>query len=306
MMRAAIIINPATADVPALRESVEKTLTGAGWSTPFWLETTPDDPGLGMAEAAVAAGVQLVVICGGDGTIMACLGALVGTDVPVALLPLGTGNLLARNLGVPTRLEDALAVAVNGVDRRIDLGRIADQPFAVMAGIGFDAAMMADASEGMKRLAGWPAYVASGLRHLRDPVMNVQLRIDDGPPLRRSARCRAGRQCRTAAGRPRAAAGRGARRRTPRCRRRGAADAARLDPIGLAGNSRRSHAGSAPGTILWPHSSDRGRPERAPADGRRGHRRRAESRRADRARRTGYPRSATGGNGRLTSVRSLK
>ena len=57
-----------------------------------------------------------------------------------------------------------------------------------MAGIGFDAAMMADASEGMKRLAGWPAYVASGLRHLRDPVMNVQLRIDDGPPLRRSAR----------------------------------------------------------------------------------------------------------------------
>ena len=102
MMRAAIIINPATADVPALRESVEKTLTAAGWSTPFWLETTPDDPGLGMAEAAVAAGVQLVVICGGDGTIMACLGALVGTDVPVALLPLGTGNLLARNLGVPT------------------------------------------------------------------------------------------------------------------------------------------------------------------------------------------------------------
>ena len=57
-----------------------------------------------------------------------------------------------------------------------------------MAGIGFDAAMMADASAGMKRLAGWPAYVASGLRHLRDPVMRVQLRIDDGPPLRRPAR----------------------------------------------------------------------------------------------------------------------
>ena len=162
MMRAAIIVNPATADEPALRESAAKTLAAAGWSTPFWLETTPDDPGLGMAEAAVAAGVQLVVICGGDGTIMACLGALVGTDVPVALVPLGTGNLLARNLGVPTEFADALAVAVNGVDRRIDLGRVGDQRFAVMAGIGFDAAMMADASEDMKRLAGWPAYVASG------------------------------------------------------------------------------------------------------------------------------------------------
>ncbi len=188
MMRAAIIVNPATTDVPALREQVDKTLTAAGWSTTLWLETTPTDPGPGMADAAVAAGVQLVVICGGDGTVMACLGALAGTDLPVALLPIGTGNLLARNLGVPIQLEDALAVAVDGVDRHIDLGRIADQPFAVMAGIGLDAAMMADTSEDLKGIIGWPAYVAGGLRHLRDPVMRVQLTIDGSPPLRRSAR----------------------------------------------------------------------------------------------------------------------
>jgi YegS/Rv2252/BmrU family lipid kinase len=188
MKRAAIILNPATADVSALREAVEETMPAAGWSKPMWLETTPEDPGAGMAETAVAAGVQLVVICGGDGTIMACLGALADTDVPIALLPLGTGNLLARNLGVPIDLADALAVAVNGEDRRIDLGRVGDQPFSVMAGIGFDAAMMADASEGLKQLAGWPAYVVSALRHLRDPVMQVQLRIDDNPPLRRTAR----------------------------------------------------------------------------------------------------------------------
>ena len=130
MMRAAIIVNPAKADVPAPWEQVDKTLA-AGWSTPLWLETTPEDPGRGMAEAAVAAGVELVVICGGDGTVMGRLGALVGTDVPVAVVPLGTGNLLARNLGVSTRFADALAVAVNGVDRRIDLGRVGDQPFAV-------------------------------------------------------------------------------------------------------------------------------------------------------------------------------
>src|SRR5258705_8171559 len=188
MMRAAVIINPATADVVALRKTMEETLTAAGWSTPMWLETTPEDPGAGMAEAALAAGVQLVAICGGDGTIMACLGTLAGKDVPVALLPLGTGNLLARNLGVPIELADALAVAVRGEDRRIDLGRVGDQPFSVMAGIGFDAAMMADASGGMKKFSGWPAYVVSGLRHLRDPVMRVQLRIDDNPPMRRPAR----------------------------------------------------------------------------------------------------------------------
>ena len=243
MMRAAVILNPATADVPALRKSVEKTLDAAGWSTPMWLETTPEDPGAGMAEAAVAAGVQLVVICGGDGTIMACLGALAGTDVPVALLPLGTGNLLARNLGVPIELADALAVAVNGVDRRIDLGRVGDQPFSVMAGIGFDAAMMADASEGMKttcRLACLcgqrpPAPARPGdagaAAHRRRPAA-----APAGPHG-------AGRQCRTAAGRPRAAAGRGGRRRPARRGRRGAADTARLDPVGVAGLSPRSHAG---------------------------------------------------------------
>src|SRR4029077_7682909 len=91
-------------------------------------------------------------------------------------------------LAIPLGLDESLDIAINGEDRRIDLGRLRDQPFAVMAGMGFDAAMMADTTEGMKRFAGWPAYVASALRHLRDPVMRVQLRIDGGPPLRRSAR----------------------------------------------------------------------------------------------------------------------
>ena len=187
-MRAAIIVNPAKSDVTEVRKQIDTTLAAAGWGPSLWLETTPEDPGLGMAEAAVAAGVQLVAICGGDGTVMACLGALAGTGLPVAIIPLGSGNLLARNLAIPLELDDALDVAVNGEDRRIDLGRVGDRPFVVMAGMGFDAAMMADTTESMKRFAGWPAYVVSALRHLRDPVMRVQLRIDGGPPLRRSAR----------------------------------------------------------------------------------------------------------------------
>jgi YegS/Rv2252/BmrU family lipid kinase len=170
------------------REQIDGTLTAAGWSPSLWLETTPQDPGRGMAEAAVAATVQLIVICGGDGTVMACLSGLADSGVPVAVIPVGSGNLLARNLGIPLGLDESLATAVDGMDRRIDLGRLGDQPFAVMAGMGFDAAMMADTTEGMKRFAGWPAYVVSGLRHLRDPVMRVRICIDDGPMLRRSAR----------------------------------------------------------------------------------------------------------------------
>jgi YegS/Rv2252/BmrU family lipid kinase len=186
-MRAAIIINPAKSEVGA-REQIDGALTAAGWSPSLWLETTPEDPGRGMAEAAVAATVQLIVICGGDGTVMACLSGLADSGVPVAIIPVGSGNLLARNLGIPLGLDESLATAVDGIDRRIDLGRLGDQPFAVMAGMGFDAAMMADTTEGMKRFAGWPAYVVSGLRHLRDPVMRVRICIDDGPMLRRSAR----------------------------------------------------------------------------------------------------------------------
>jgi len=187
-MRAAIIVNPAKSDAADLRTQVDTTLAAAGWSSSLWLETTQADPGFGMAEAAVEAGVQLVVICGGDGTVMACLDALSGSGLPVAVLPLGSGNLLARNLGIPLGIDESLDVAVNGDDRRIDLGRVGDQPFAVMAGMGFDAAMMADTTERMKRVAGWPAYVASALRHLRDPVIRVQLTIDDDPAVSRSAR----------------------------------------------------------------------------------------------------------------------
>src|SRR4029077_17946196 len=110
------------------------------------------------------------------------------TGLPVAIIPVGSGNLLARNLAIPLGLDESLDIAINGENRRVALGRLGDQPFAVMAGMGFDAAMMADTTEGMKRLAGWPGYVASALRHLRDPVMRVRLRIDGGPPLRRSAR----------------------------------------------------------------------------------------------------------------------
>jgi YegS/Rv2252/BmrU family lipid kinase len=187
-MRAAIIVNPAKSDVAEVRDQIDETLAAAGWSPSLWLETTPEDPGRAMAEAAVAATVQLVVVCGGDGTVMACLGGLADSGVPVAIIPVGSGNLLARNLGIPLGLDESLATAVDGEDRRIDLGRLGDQPFAVMAGMGFDAAMMADTTEGMKRFAGWPAYVVSGLRHLRDPVMQLRMRIDDGPTLRRSAR----------------------------------------------------------------------------------------------------------------------
>ena len=156
------------------------------------MRTTPDDPGEGLAREAVRLGAGLVLSAGGDGTVMAVARGLAHTGVPLGVLPAGTGNLLARNLDLPLDLPEALEVALTGRDRRLDLGCATgadgDRRFAVMAGIGFDAAMMADAPGRLKAALGWPAYVVSGARHLRDRPMTVELRLDDGPPLTRSAR----------------------------------------------------------------------------------------------------------------------
>lgn len=183
-----VVVNPSKfADGgEALRRSLRAATTGFG--EPQWVETTTEDPGRGPAEAAVAGGADLVLACGGDGTVRACADGLAGTGVPLGIVPAGTGNLLARNLGLPLDVSEALSVALFGADRVIDLGQVDGLRFAVMAGIGFDAAMVASASEQLKKRVGWAAYFVSGARHLRGEVMRFTLSLDDGPELPRRAR----------------------------------------------------------------------------------------------------------------------
>ena len=141
-----------------------------------------------MCRQARRAGCDLVFVVGGDGTVMAAATALACSDVPMAVVPLGTGNLLARNLGIPLDEEEALLVGLRGATRVIDVGAVGDRRFVVMAGLGFDAAMMRDAPEGLKRRMGWPAYVVSGSRHLRERRITLTLTIDDKPSVTRRAR----------------------------------------------------------------------------------------------------------------------
>ena len=111
---------------------------------------------------------ELVLVCGGDGTVAACAGALAGTGVAMALVPAGTGNLLARNLGIPLEAAD-------GARRRLRPGRArsstcstsAEQRFVVMAGLGFDAALIRDTDEQLKDRIGWLAYVGGMAKALR-------------------------------------------------------------------------------------------------------------------------------------------
>ncbi|WP_248965798.1 diacylglycerol/lipid kinase family protein [Sphaerisporangium perillae] len=134
-------MNPSKCDLDRYRADVTAELANLGWDASLWFETTPDDFGVGMTAKALAEKVDLVFASGGDGTVRGCAEALMGTDVPLAILPAGTGNLLARNLGLPGGLADAVRVGVEGETRSIDVGVLDGRPFVVMAGIGLDAVL---------------------------------------------------------------------------------------------------------------------------------------------------------------------
>lgn len=181
MTNSVLIVNAAKADAAAaaeLHDRVTRAFAQRGWPKPRLAMTTPDDSGAAAARAAVESGADLVVACGGDGTVNAVAEALAGTGVALGVLPLGTGNLVAGQLGIPGSLDEAVAVLLHGSDRRLDLGAVGDRVFVGMAGLGLDAAMIADTSERLKARVGWPAYVPSILRHLRDRGVWVTLRVD--------------------------------------------------------------------------------------------------------------------------------
>ncbi len=183
-----MVVNPVKlADPEKFRAAVRTAMTEHGWSEPRWLETTPDDPGEGQARTAAKGGADLVLACGGDGTVTAVAAGLAASGIPLAIIPLGTGNLLARNLGLPIDLGQALTVALTGGNRQLDVGVANGRLFLTMAGLGLDAKMLAGASEPVKRRFGWGAYVASALRHLWDRPMRLSLRTDSGSPLQRRA-----------------------------------------------------------------------------------------------------------------------
>ena len=236
-----MILNPIKVeDVGQFRTIVAEMAKESGWSEPTWQYTTIEDPGTGMAERAAVSGADLVMVCGGDGTVREVCAELAGTGIPVGIIPAGTGNLLARNLDIPLYLRSAIDVALNGQDRAIDLVNVGgdgieDTHFMVMAGMGFDAAIMEGVNEDIKKKIGWVAYVISGLKSLMFPAIKVEIQIDDERADRPPGPHRRGRQRRLPPGRHAAAARRGHRRRRARRGDPAPEEVPVLDPAGGAG-----------------------------------------------------------------------
>ena len=189
--RAAVIFNPIKEGVDELRTAITAAEQEHGYGETLWIETTEDDPGKGRPSRRSEEGVDLVIAAGGDGTVRAVAEGLGDNGLPVGLVPLGTGNLFARNLDIPVNdIPAAVALAFTGADRPIDvLEPASGGPTAptdtevslVMSGIGFDAAMISNTNPDLKKRVGWLAYVDAGIRAIpASKPFRVVHRMDNG------------------------------------------------------------------------------------------------------------------------------
>ncbi|WP_235830504.1 diacylglycerol/lipid kinase family protein [Arthrobacter cheniae] len=200
--RAALIINPIKATTIDVEGAVRRISAEDGWDEPLVIETTEDDPGHGQARQALDAGADLVIAAGGDGTVRCVAEELAGSGTMMALVPLGTGNLLARNLDIAVDDPDAaVEAAFRGTERSIDVVHVTvdraqdAHVFLVMAGLGYDAAIMSDTRDDLKDKVGWLAYVDAGIRNLPGRPARTTISVDGGKPFERRLRSVMGGNC---------------------------------------------------------------------------------------------------------------
>jgi diacylglycerol kinase (ATP) len=158
---------------------LRRTLEAEGVDDPLWCEVPKSRKAPAQVRRAVDDGAELVFAWGGDGMVQRCIDVLAGSDVALAVIPTGTANLFASNLGIPKDIELAVAIGLRGERRQLDVGRFNGERFGVMAGAGFDAAMIRDAGDGgLKDRFGRVAYVWTGSENLRSKPFRAAIKVD--------------------------------------------------------------------------------------------------------------------------------
>lgn len=167
--RAVLIFNPAARRMQArsgrLLQQVLSGLTAEGLNVQVTPTSGPGDA-TRLAREALAARCDVLVACGGDGTVNEVVGGVAGSDMPLLVIPGGTSNVLGREIGLPRDLLACAALLRKGAIRRISLGRVGDRRFVLMAGIGVDAGIVAASNSQLKRFLGEGAFWLAGFQQL--------------------------------------------------------------------------------------------------------------------------------------------
>jgi diacylglycerol kinase family enzyme len=189
--RCAVVYNPIKVSED-LRDAIKQQAIATGWSDAVWLPTPAENPGPAITAEVVSANVDRVIAAGGDGTIRIVADRLAGSGIPMAVVPVGTGNLLARNLDIPLTEADALAVAFGQRTRDVDLIKLTvdgmpSEHFAVIAGLGVDAMIMDETSPDLKDAIGAGAYFIAAAKALGRTPIHMWITLDDHRPIHRYA-----------------------------------------------------------------------------------------------------------------------
>jgi diacylglycerol kinase (ATP) len=157
---------------------LRRVLEQHGLADVFWREVPKSKYAPKQVEKALKARADLIFVWGGDGMVQRCIDTAAGTGTTLAIIPAGTANLLATNLGIPKDIQQAVEIGLSGGHRLLDVGRMNGERFAVMAGAGFDARMIGDADGTLKDRFGRLAYIWTGAKHLRDKPFRAKIAVD--------------------------------------------------------------------------------------------------------------------------------
>ena len=159
-------------------EELRETLDRSGATDLLWTEVPKSKYAPERVERALADGAETIFVWGGDGMVQRAVDAIAGTDAKLAILPAGTANLFASNLGIPDDIGEAVQVGLSGRERRLDLGKMNGEHFAVMAGAGLDARMTRDVDGGPKDRYGRLAYIWAASKNLRVEPFKARIEVN--------------------------------------------------------------------------------------------------------------------------------
>lgn len=180
-----VIINPAAGQDRPVLGILNRVFHPAGVDWDVFV-TKKEGDARRYAREAVEAGVDIVAVYGGDGTVMEVASGLIGSDTPLAIFPGGTANVMSVELGISSDLAEACALVCSDEHEtvEIDMGQVSEeQNFILRVGIGFEAEMVEGADRTLKDRVGSLAYALAGLQALRDPTVSRYRLTIDGEPI---------------------------------------------------------------------------------------------------------------------------